>query len=508
MPSLCVYVEADGKRCCEKAYYGIRGEKKTHCTKHKSVNMTSSQHGHLSKEEGILQRRLTRLSNTTINDYQQQLIDMRSTIVLVGIISPFLTENAGINSKIEAFDTKCVHVHGTFCDTTLYNFLEGSSCPECSYTKRGNATHARSLLKSCCADDENMCKVWVSSNPPLTDVPLQSNVSINYNCMTCGHHVTDMVVGNLYKAFKKGNFGCRFCNKPSKFLCEDLECAVCRPNRMSSIERVVKCLVRIIGYTGTLQTLRTGSDVNLENKCDVCNHLFVATCSELSQGTWCPYCASKRLCGCEPCRMKTLGSLSHVVENWSDRNTRQPHEVFLGATEKVWLVCPATCKQHYQIIPYLINREGRNNCPYCLNKTVAMVSSFLRDKGYDVILEFTFEKRKRTSKPYDIVVKDDTGRILLFIEVDGPHHFGSVSYNGSSSKTNYDQTFQSDIEKMKVVLEKGYIMLRLIQEDVWYGDVEYMSFIIDAIERSQNEAPCIRFQKSDKYDAHNKALYG
>lgn len=505
MPSLCIYTE-NGLRCRNKAGYAMRGEKKTHCCLHKTEGMISSV-GRMSPEEALLKRRTTRLSQKTVNDYQQQLIDAGSTIVLVGIISAYLTDNAGTNAKMEAYDTKCVHRHGTFCDTNLHGLFHRTMCPRCANEEKGRKAVARALQYSSCADNEHMRKVWVPSNTPITEVPLHSNSLIDYICITCGHYVKNIQVNNLYTAFEKENFGCRFCNNPSKFLCDDLDCAVCRPNRMSSLERVVKCLVRIIDYDGTLDTLRKCAKIKIELKCDTCNHLFQAACSDLSRtdggDTWCPYCSSppKRMCGCTTCIENSLASFPHVVENWSDRNTKRPHEIFIGATEKVWLVCTnPECNEHYEVIPYLINRCGGNNCTVCYNKTVQLIVRFLTDVGYTYKLEFSFEKRTRTTKRYDIVVLRE-GRILLFIEVDGPHHFEATSYRGMNSTTDYDNVFESDVEKMRVVLDKGYSMLRIIQEDVWYGRVDYKSLIVATIKHAQH-TPSIFFQESNKYHAH------
>ena len=67
---------------------------------------------------------------------------------------------------------------------------------------------------------------------------------------------------------------------------------------------------------------------NLFN-CPNCNHEFLQNPSHIKRGSWCPYCANKKLCGikeCVSCFDKSFAS-NELSKYWSEKNELKPEFV-------------------------------------------------------------------------------------------------------------------------------------------------------------------------------------
>lgn len=106
--------------------------------------------------------------------------------------------------------------------------------------------------------------------------------------------------------------------------------------------------------------------------CDVCHHNFEADPSSINgRGSWCPYCANKRLCppdvifDCDKCFPRCF--MSHPRSQYWDvgKNETTPLEVSLKSEQKCHYTCEV-CLHGFASIPASVT--SGTWCPYCVNQ--------------------------------------------------------------------------------------------------------------------------------------------
>jgi len=105
----------------------------------------------------------------------------------------------------------------------------------------------------------------------------------------------------------------------------------------------------------------------MEFKCDVCDHTFTKSVSDVTRGRWCPYCDNKKLCpdsaNCDYCLAKTVAS-HPKGGSWRPDNPKTASQVFLGAGEVYkWTCDNLKCGHVFEKAPKGL--KGGNWCPYC-----------------------------------------------------------------------------------------------------------------------------------------------
>ena len=110
--------------------------------------------------------------------------------------------------------------------------------------------------------------------------------------------------------------------------------------------------------------LRLTAEVKRWFRCDACPHEFEAAVYSIARGSWCPFCASKRLCDDETCRFCFDRSFaSHDrAKLWSTRNPVQPRQVARGARAFFWFSCDS-CGHEFQ--SKLSKVSSGSWCKYC-----------------------------------------------------------------------------------------------------------------------------------------------
>ncbi len=107
--------------------------------------------------------------------------------------------------------------------------------------------------------------------------------------------------------------------------------------------------------------------------CDVCEHPFISTLSNISSGSWCPYCANKKRCTeeiikkCTFCWQKCFASHGKA-EFWNYEKNGEilPCHVSLNSHTKFWFKC-GKCNHAFQ--SSLTQVSTKNTwCPYCANQ--------------------------------------------------------------------------------------------------------------------------------------------
>ena len=109
--------------------------------------------------------------------------------------------------------------------------------------------------------------------------------------------------------------------------------------------------------------------------CDVCTHDFLVTLNSITtNGTWCAFCANKRICSvtsdCLYCFQKTFaGTCPEKALCWSyERNKQRPEQVIGGTPVQFWFICDV-CNHDFKV--GLANaRSGDQWCSYCYGNSL------------------------------------------------------------------------------------------------------------------------------------------
>ena len=93
----------------------------------------------------------------------------------------------------------------------------------------------------------------------------------------------------------------------------------------------------------------------------------------------------------------------------------------------------------------------------------------------------------------------------IIIEVDGEQHFFDVSHFRSYAVEQCER----DCNKMKIIFEEGYSIIRIVQEDIWLPKTrdEMLTKLEKAIEECiHNELPMIHYisVNDSMYDNHKR----
>jgi hypothetical protein len=122
---------------------------------------------------------------------------------------------------------------------------------------------------------------------------------------------------------------------------------------------------------------------------------------------------------------------------------------------------------------------GRNSwCYVCKHKTQEILYNWLTSAypEYEISVEQKFPwcvntKTEKQSR-FDFTIE----HLKIIIELDGRQHFEDTS--------NWDPahiTLKTDITKMKAAIENGYTIIRLIQEDVLFDNIEWQMILKENI---------------------------
>jgi len=152
------------------------------------------------------------------------------------------------------------------------------------------------------------------------------------------------------------------CRNPPRILCNDDTCIKCFNNSFASHEKA--------RYWSKRNELKARFITRSSNKkiyfdCDICDHIFISRPSYITRGTWCPYCANKKLCDeneCIKCYNNSFASHEKSAY-WSKSNECNPRDVFKSAGKKYQFEC--SCGHTFESMLHSIS-DGFW-CPYCAN---------------------------------------------------------------------------------------------------------------------------------------------
>lgn len=227
-----------------------------------------------------------------------------------------------------------------------------------------------------------------------------------------------------------------------------------------------------------------------------CLHTWNAPISRLVNGHGCPYCAS---CVTEPgCYHRSLeykypeiAKLLHPTKNdFTGKDVS-----YASKKNAIWV-----CDKGHESESTVQSRTIQGySCPICLRKTLSLLYEWLCQSYTNNKVEneksFSWTKSVISDKhyyKYDFVIEDNK----LIIELDGKQHFEDV-WNWQSASENLER----DVYKMKIAVENGYSIVRLLQEDVLYNRHDWKTKLKLAIKKY--DAPTIVvICENDEYKDH------
>jgi len=139
---------------------------------------------------------------------------------------------------------------------------------------------------------------------------------------------------------------------------------------------------------------------------------------------------------------------------------------------KICLYCPGLYVHYYansyammiiKLNPHLLFDKRK----FSRHKTEAILDKYLKKLYINTIWTYKVEWCKRKNYlPFDFCIEERK----TIIELDGSHHFVYVpKFNNDPNKNLSDDVF-----KMKTAVEKGYRVIRLLQEDVLNNDEKWL----------------------------------
>jgi len=293
-----------------------------------------------------------------------------------------------------------------------------------------------------------------------------TNCKYWFDCDKC-HHIFDSRLADI-----NNDHWCPYCNKQK--LCEIETCNMCFENSFASSIRVNNWSKKNGNITPRQVFKSSGNKYWFD--CNKCHHIFDKTLANISEGQWCSYCASKKLCDndkCFYCYNKSFASSIRSM-NWSKKNGNIiPRKVFKSSHDIYEFDCDK-CSLSFPMKLNNITNNG-NWCPICKNKTEKKLHEIL-SKYYRIIYQpkYNWCTNSKTDKqlPFDFELPE----YKIIIELDGDQHFKQVSNWGCPEEIR-----KRDIYKMDCANKNGYTVIRIYQLDVWMDKNNWLNRLIECI---------------------------
>lgn len=295
-----------------------------------------------------------------------------------------------------------------------------------------------------------------------------------FKCDVC-NHLFDICI----KEVSLRNSWCKFC--ANRELCDCHSCKFCYAGSFASyLGKTVKGMLKVECWDVVENNYIIPRNVPLCRnkkywfKCDVCSHLFDISLDSVAGGCWCRFCAGKELCKSDICdycfensfisyKGKTCkGKLKVKCWNINKNKHITPRDIAIKATSKYWFICDVCNHSFNKSINHITGMSSW--CPFCINKTEGKFKHWFHKHypnnqlKHQYIADWCKNPDTKRHLPFDFVIED----LKLIIEIDGEQHFNKIS-NWQSP----DTTFEFDKYKMRVAMENGHSIIRILQEDIW-----------------------------------------
>lgn len=297
-----------------------------------------------------------------------------------------------------------------------------------------------------------MAEYWSEENIICPfEVFLNTNKKYTFYCDFCEH----TFLLNL-NSVNRRNQSCPYCSY--KQICGSMCCDFCLNNTFMSNIRAMNWSLenKLMPWEVFYK-----SDKIFKFDCE-CDHTFESKLSNISRGRWCPYCCSPpiKLCDNQDCVQCFNNSFAPnpYSKFLLKKNKILPREIFKTSNSSYFFKC-----EHNHIFKKCISNitMQKSWCPFCKKKTEEKLYKWLINNGYKVTYQAKYDwckSKKNRYLPFDFALEDYDN----ILELDGLQHFQQVM-----NWQNFEKTHESDIYKMEKAQEKGYTIIRILQEDVW-----------------------------------------
>lgn len=220
-----------------------------------------------------------------------------------------------------------------------------------------------------------------------------------------------------------------------------------------------------------------GSSKKYNFICDICEHIFNARISHITgSGSWCPYCANRKLCNeskCKLCYSKSVASLD-LTFTWNTKKNEgvKAREICKGSDLKYWFKCNM-CKHNFQTSPNGIT-SNRTGCPYCNSHRLCGKKSckFCFDRSFasyegdtchgKLIVDCWIDSKNGKTKPINVTIA--SGQKYWF-KCDVCDQFFETSPHGITSARNWcPYCVNKTQRRVQFFLKKEYPHLELKSE--------------------------------------------
>ncbi|AQM73115.1 endonuclease [Noumeavirus] len=361
------------------------------------------------------------------------------------------------------FWLKCGSCEHDF-EVRLDSVLGGYVCPFCSNGRLCISPECGTCFEKSFASSDKAAFWSTEKNKRCPrEVFAGSNEKYWFECKNCEHGF-EASLANV----SKGSW-CPFCS--NRQLCRSSECKTCFEKSFASFEKAEFWSTEKNKQNPREVFARSGKKYWFE--CGECKHSFEAKLAHVSDGRFCPFCSSGRLCSsdeCEECFKKSFAS-HKKAEFWiAEKNKQRPRDVFMNSSKKFWF----ECEKKHKFSSVLYSVSSGTWCSKCKNKTEAKLFSFLEENFEDPIHQFKVSwcKNPETGKflPFDFCVSK------TIIELDGAQHYKQVM-NWQSPELIQ----KVDRYKEEQALKNGYSVLRILQEDVWRDKMDWKKLLLEHI---------------------------
>lgn len=286
-------------------------------------------------------------------------------------------------------------------------------------------------------------------------------------------------------------------------LCNIEDCKICHDRSFTSNERFKNIIFEDNQKNDTICDdinhnkirFKKNTKKKFNFKCDECNHIFTTSIKSINgQNSWCPYCASKKLCDNKNCNFCFNKSFASVEKSKYIVNTQNndPRQIF----KLSGIYCDFICESNHLFNTTISAVTYGIWCGKCTKKT--------EGKFYDEIskiypnirnnVKFDWCKSdKNYYLPFDFTIDDKK----IIIEIDGPQHFIQIANWGS-----VEETRKRDLLKMEYGIKNGWNIIRILQKDIWEDTFDWKKEIFDLVTKidETNEIKTYFICKNDEYN--------
>lgn len=169
--------------------------------------------------------------------------------------------------------------------------------------------------------------------------------------------------------------------------------------------------------------------------------------------------------------------------------------VYVNCKTKVEIKCNK-CENNFFQTPN--DHLAGNGCQFCKNKTENMLYVWLLKK-FNVVRQYSPDWLINKKYRFDFFFNANNKNIIL--ELDGSQHYSQVS--------NWDDPENirlRDVEKMFCGYKNNHVVIRILQEDVFYNRFDWGSKILQVIDMLNDNDHFVYITDSNVYDKHKEDL--